>query len=106
MILRKGLSMRRLVASKVRSPPINHRYYHAGSRLNADALDMSDSFARRHSEFQIPCWILHAWPVLSLAHIFIERGLKFFIHLYSVLLAESQTEEIIHFLPKSFSPLT
>jgi hypothetical protein len=50
MILRQSLKMRRLVTSRLKSSQ-TPRLYHASVKLNADALDMADTFARRHSEF-------------------------------------------------------
>jgi hypothetical protein len=57
MMLRKSLQMRRLIASrlKVSQTP---RLYHASVKLNADALDMADTFARRHSEFLLWRYLL------------------------------------------------
>lgn len=57
MILRKTLS-KRLVASRGRFPQSNHRFFHAGSKLNADALDMVDTFDRRHSKFCLFCFFV------------------------------------------------
>ena len=57
MILRKTLS-KRLVASRGRFPQNNRRFFHAGSKLNADALDMVDTFDRRHSEFCLFCFFV------------------------------------------------
>jgi hypothetical protein len=50
MMLRKSLQMRRLVTSRLKLSQ-TPRLYHASVKLNADALDMTDTFARRHGEF-------------------------------------------------------
>jgi hypothetical protein len=48
----RNLVVRRLLAAR-----LNHakslRSYHASAKLGADALDMVDTFARRHSEFLV-----------------------------------------------------
>lgn len=45
-MIRANITARRLLAYR-----LFPRSYHASSRLGADALDMVDTFARRHSEF-------------------------------------------------------
>jgi hypothetical protein len=52
MILRNQASMRRLLASRLKNLQ-SPRAYHASAKLSADALDMVDTFARRHSEFPV-----------------------------------------------------
>lgn len=50
MIRAKNVTLRRLVATSHNHVNV-FRSYHASSKLGADALDMVDTFARRHSKF-------------------------------------------------------
>ena len=50
-MMNKNAAIRRILASRL-SHVKTVRSYHAGSKLLADALDMVDTFDRRHSEFQ------------------------------------------------------
>jgi hypothetical protein len=50
-MMRSHASIRRLSASRLSVRPF--RSYHASGMLGADALDMTDTFARRHSESNV-----------------------------------------------------
>jgi hypothetical protein len=50
MIRTRNIALKRLLASKINKVAAQ-RSYHASGKLGADALDMADTFGRRHSEF-------------------------------------------------------
>ena len=50
-MMRSHAAIRRLSASRLSGRPL--RSYHASGMLGADALDMTDTFARRHSESNV-----------------------------------------------------
>jgi hypothetical protein len=54
-MMRNTATLKRLLASKLqRLQSLRSRSYHASSAVLADALDMTDTFARRHSKFSFP----------------------------------------------------
>ena len=50
--MHKNVALRRLLARRL-SHVKNIRCYHASGKVGADALDMVDTFARRHSEYYL-----------------------------------------------------
>eukprot|EP00980_Cylindrotheca_fusiformis_P003103 scaffold720_cov114-Cylindrotheca_fusiformis.AAC.11 len=62
--------MRRLLTSRLAISP-TRRLYHASGKLNADALDMVDTFARRHGEFCPP--VITVPSKSSSVHVFLHR---------------------------------
>ena len=49
-MMQKNVAIRRLLARRL-SHVKSIRFYHASGKVGADALDMVDTFARRHSEY-------------------------------------------------------
>jgi hypothetical protein len=76
-MIRNNASIRRLLAARLKT--LNSlRSYHVSAVVGADALDMTDTFARRHSEFSffvVEFWALFADVIMTSAWIFCKKRL-------------------------------
>lgn len=79
-VLTRSSALRRLLASKSYESFVR-RSFHASSTLSGDALDMADTFARRHSK----CNFLEIFcKRLSMTNFFYGKvsALRFYLSLY------------------------